>query len=104
MAKTINSGNFEQEVLKCETAILVDFWATWCGPCKMMLPVMEELKADFEGSANIIKLDVDENQEISSAYGVRTLPAFFVFKDGDVVAQFSGPQSKDTLADAVRNA
>ena len=102
MAETMTMDEFQGMI--AEGITLVDFWATWCGPCKMMLPVMEELKADFEGSANIIKLDVDENQEISSAYGVRTLPAFFVFKDGDVVAQFSGPQSKDTLADAVRNA
>lgn len=102
MAETMTMDEFQEAISNGVT--LVDFWATWCGPCKMMLPILEELKGEFEGSANIIKLDVDENQEVSSNYGVRTLPAFFVFKDGDVVAQFSGPQSKETLADAIRNA
>lgn len=102
MAETMTMDEFQEAISNGVT--LVDFWATWCGPCKMMLPILEELKDEFEGSANIIKLDVDENQEVSSNYGVRTLPAFFVFKDGDVVAQFSGPQSKETLADAIRNA
>ena len=103
MAKSVTDANFA-EILNTDQLVVVDFWATWCGPCKMMLPIMEELKAELEGSAKVLKFDVDENQELSSAYGVRTLPAFFVFKDGDVVAQFSGPQSKETLADAVRNA
>ena len=102
MAEVMTMDEFQSAI--ADGVTLVDFWATWCGPCKMMLPIMEELKSELEGSAKVLKFDVDENQEISSAYGVRTLPAFFVFKDGDVVAQFSGPQSKETLADAVKNA
>ena len=102
MAETMTMDEFQSAI--ADGVTLVDFWATWCGPCKMMLPIMEELKAEFEGTAKVIKLDVDENQEVSSNYGVRTLPAFFVFKDGDVVSQVSGPQSKETLADAVKNA
>ena len=102
MSEVMTMDEFQEFI--AEGVTLVDFWATWCGPCKMMIPVMEELEAELAGAAKVIKLDVDENQEVSSNYGVRTLPAFFVFKDGDVVAQFSGPQSKETLADAVRNA
>ena len=95
MAEVMTMDEFQSAI--ADGVTLVDFWATWCGPCKMMLPIMEELKAELEGSAKVLKFDVDENQEISSAYGVRTLPAFFVFKDGDVVAPVHNPKKPSPM-------
>ena len=94
MAKTLDQGNFEQEVLKNDKAVLVDFWATWCGPCKRQAPALESLAE--EGYA-VGKIDVDENPELASAYGVMSIPTLILFKDGKEQKRLVGLQTKDTL-------
>ena len=81
---TITDDNFETEVIKSDKPVLIDFWAVWCGPCKMIAPIVEELAHEYEGKAKIGKLDVDENQQASIKYGVRSIPTLLLFKDGEV--------------------
>jgi len=94
----LNSSNFEQEVLKSDESVLVDFWATWCGPCKMMVPVLEELAREMEGKAvKIAKLDVDEASDIAQKYNIMSVPAFKIFKGGEVVDEWVGAQSVESI-------
>ncbi len=81
---TITDDNFETEVIKSDKPVLIDFWAVWCGPCKMIAPIVEELAQEYDGKAKIGKLDVDENQQASIKYGVRSIPTLLLFKDGEV--------------------
>lgn len=83
-------ANFEQEVIKSEVPVLVDFWAVWCGPCKQIAPLVEELAGELEGKVKIGKLDVDNNQEVSVKYGIRSIPTLLIFKDGKIVDQIVG--------------
>ena len=83
----VTDGNFESEVIEAETPVLVDFYADWCGPCKMMAPIVDELAGEFEGRAKIAKLDVDSNQKTSAKYGVRSIPTMIVLQGGKPVAQ-----------------
>lgn len=94
MAKVLNSSNFQQEVLQAETPILVDFWATWCGPCQRQAPALEEL---FEEGYRVGKVDVDQSPELASRYGVMSIPTLILFKDGKEAARLVGLQSKETL-------
>ncbi len=95
---SLNSSNFEQEVLKSEAPVLVDFWAEWCGPCKMMGPVLEELAKDLEGkNIKIAKCNVDENQELAQKYEVMSIPSFKIFKEGKVAEEWVGAQPKDAI-------
>ena len=89
---TITDDNFDEEVLKSEKPVLIDFWATWCGPCKMIAPIVEELVDEYEGKAKIGKLDVDNNQQTAIKFGVRSIPTILIFKDGKL---------KDTIIGAV---
>jgi thioredoxin 1 len=89
---TITDDNFEQEVIKSDKPVLIDFWATWCGPCKMIAPIVEELVDEYEGKAKIGKLDVDNNQQTAIKFGVRSIPTILIFKDGKL---------KDTIIGAV---
>lgn len=89
--------NFDQEVLKSDKAVLVDFWASWCGPCQMMGPIISELAKEFEGKAKIGKMNVDENSATASQYGIMSIPSLKIFKGGKVVKEFTGVQAKDTL-------
>ncbi|MFC5466805.1 thioredoxin [Lederbergia graminis] len=82
-----------------EGLVLVDFWATWCGPCKMIAPVLEELDGDLDGKAKIVKVDVDENQETASKYGIMSIPTLIVMKDGETVDKVVGFQPKEALAE-----
>jgi len=87
-------ANFEQEVLKSELPVLVDFWAVWCGPCKIIAPAVKELAAAYEGKVKIGKVDVDNNQNISIKYGIRSIPTLLIFKDGKIVEQIVGAVPK----------
>jgi thioredoxin 1 len=100
----INVDNFEAEVLNSDVPVLVDFWAPWCGPCKMLGPVVEELASDFEGKAKVAKINVDNNQELAAKFSVRGIPTVMVFKGGSSVESFVGVKSKDDLAKALNSA
>ena len=105
MALTFTQENFQKEVLKSSTPVLVDFWAPWCGPCKIIGPIVEQLAKEQEGKpVKIGKLNVDENGAIASQYGVMSIPTLMIFKGGVPVAQMVGVQSKDTLTDALAKA
>lgn len=93
--------NFESEVLGASEPVLVDFWAEWCQPCKMLLPTIDELANDYEGRAKIGKVDTDSNIDVSVKYGVTAIPTILVFKGGEVAKKFVGMTSKDQLTSAI---
>jgi thioredoxin 1 len=90
--------NFENDVLKSDLPVLVDYWAEWCGPCKMIAPILDEIAADYQGKLRIAKVNVDENQQVTQKYGIRSIPTLILFKDGNVQAQKVGAMSKSQLA------
>ena len=93
----LNDRNFEEQVLKSDQVWLVDFWAPWCGPCLMMAPILEEIAKDLEGKVRVGKLNVDENPETTSKYGIRAIPTLILFKAGKEIAQAVGVQPKEEL-------
>jgi len=93
----LNSSNFESTIN--EGVTLVDFWAPWCGPCRMIAPIIEELAEDFEGKATIAKVNTDEEQDIAIKFGIRSIPTLLFFKDGKVVDQMIGAAGKAVIAD-----
>ena len=97
MSIKVNSANFDEIVLGSEKPVLVDFWATWCGPCKMIAPVVEELADEYADSLVVAKLDVDQAPDIAGRYGVMSIPTLLVFENGKEVKRTVGFQSKDKL-------
>lgn len=93
----LNANTFEKEVLNCDKPVLVDFWATWCGPCKMIAPLISQLAEKYEGKIKVCKADVDENAELATSYGVSSIPTLLIFKNGEVVAQRIGAASMPIL-------
>ena len=100
-ALEITDSNFEQEVLKEKLPVLVDFWATWCGPCLMMAPIVEEIAQEYTGRLKVAKLDVDQNNQTSIQYGIRSIPTLFFFKDGKVVDRIVGAVPKQNLVEKI---
>ncbi len=95
--KHVSDGSFEADVLKSATPVLVDYWAEWCGPCKMIAPVLEDLAKIYAGRLTVAKLDIDANPEVTGKYGIRGIPTLIMFKDGKVHAQQVGAMSKSQL-------
>ena len=90
----LNENNFEEEVLKSDIPVLVDFWATWCGPCKMLGPVISQIADEYEGKVKVGKVNVDEEEELAAQYGIQSIPTVLLFKGGEVVEQSLGFKPK----------
>ena len=101
MALQVTDASFDEVVLKSDKPVLVDFWATWCGPCRMLGPVIEELATEYEGRVVVGKVDVDNNQEFAGKYGIRNIPTVLVFQNGEVVGRQVGVAPKKTYTDAL---
>lgn len=97
----VNSANFEQAVLNSDKPVLVDFWAEWCGPCRVLGPVLEELSGEVAAKANIVKLNVDESRDLAMKYGIRGIPTMILFKNGQVVNTLVGNQPKDVILKSI---
>ncbi|OUV56217.1 MAG: thioredoxin [Flavobacteriales bacterium TMED113] len=103
MALNITEENFEELVLKSEKPVLLDFWAEWCGPCRMIGPIIDELHTEFEGKAVVGKVNVDEAASISSKYGIRNIPTLLFIKSGEVIDKHVGSASKEDLSEKLTN-
>ncbi len=94
MSQPVTDADFEKEVVQSALPVLVDFWAPWCGPCKAMIPVLEELEKEYEGKVRIVKINVDENTDVPGKFNVMSIPTFVIFKDGKPATSFVGARSK----------
>ncbi len=99
----ITSGNFDEQVMQAKLPVLVDFWATWCGPCRMLAPVIEELADAYDGKLIVGKIDVDECPDLAAEFGVSSIPMVALFKDGDVVETIVGYRPKDYYEEILKN-
>ncbi|MGA1869232.1 MAG: thioredoxin [bacterium] len=101
---TITDSNFEDEVIKAQLPVLVDFWAPWCGPCKMIAPLLEEMSQEYAGKVKIGKINVDENHEKSIQYSIRSIPKLILFNNGQIINEMVGAQSKESLQNMLNTA
>lgn len=101
MALEITDATFEETVLKSDKPVMVDFWAAWCGPCRMVGPIIDEISTEYDGKAIVGKVDIDANQEFATKYGVRNIPTVLVFQNGEVVGRQVGVAPKNAYADAL---
>ena len=101
MALELNDSVFEEKVLKSDKPVLVDFWAEWCGPCRMVGPIIDEISEEYEGKAVVGKVDIDSNQQYAAQFGVRNIPTVLVFKNGELVDRKVGVSSKNDYAQAL---
>jgi len=97
----VNDANFQDEVIQSDKPVIVDFWAIWCGPCKMIAPTIEELAKDYDGKLKVAKMDVDSNPQTAMKYGIRSIPTLLIFKGGQVVEQIIGAVPKRHLIDKI---
>ncbi len=100
----VSDGNFEQEVLQSDVPVLVDFWAPWCGPCRAIAPLIDELSGDYAGKLKVAKCNVDENPKTPSRYGIRAIPTLIIFKGGNVSEQITGAVAKSQISAAIDKA
>ena len=100
-ASQVTDSTFKQEVLENETPVLVDFWAPWCGPCRMFAPVVDEISEQYDGQVKVVKVNTDENPSVASQYGIRSIPTLMIFKGGQRVDMVVGAVPKTTLANTL---
>lgn len=98
----INEENFEEEVLNSNVPVLVDFWASWCGPCKMMSPIIEEIAEETKNDIKVCKVNIDENSSLATKYGIMSIPTFIVFKNGEISAHTIGVKSKEEILELLK--
>lgn len=101
MTMQVNDANFEETVLKSSIPVLLDFWAPWCGPCRAVGPIVDELAAEYEGKVLVAKMNVDENPATPTKFGIRAIPTLIIFKGGEAVEQITGAVTKATIKDAL---
>lgn len=104
MAKAVTDQSFDQDVLQTKGVSLVDFWAPWCGPCRIIGPIVEELAETYDGRANIVKLNVDENPQTAGRYGIQGIPTLLLFKDGELIDTLVGVQQRERLIQKIDSA